>query len=42
MSKQAITIIFLVERSSDGWSVGVGDERLGLFLSRRQALDDVK
>jgi hypothetical protein len=42
VAKQAITVIFLVERTSDGWSVGVGDERLGLFLTHRQALDDVK
>ena len=42
VAKQAITVIFLVERTSDGWSVGVGDERLGLFLTHRQALEDVK
>jgi hypothetical protein len=42
VAKQAITTIFLVERISDGWSVGVGDERLGLFSTHRQALADVK
>ena len=42
VAKQAITTIFLVERISGGWSVGVGDERLGLFATQRQALEDVK
>jgi hypothetical protein len=42
VAKQAITTIFLVERISDGWSVGVGDERLGLFSTHRKALNDVK
>ena len=42
MATQAITTIFVVERISGGWSVGVGDERLGLFSTRRKALEDVK
>ena len=42
VAKQTITTIFLVERTNDGWSVSVGDERLGLFSTHRQALDDVK
>ena len=42
VAKQAITTIFLVERISDGWTVGIGDERLGLFSTHRQALTDVR
>jgi hypothetical protein len=42
VAKQTITTIFLVERISDGWSVCVGDERLGLFSTHRQALANVK
>ena len=42
VATQAITTIFVVERISDGWSVSVGEERLGLFATQRQALDDVK
>ena len=42
VAKQAITTIFLVEPTNDGWSVRIGDERLGSFSTRRQALDDVK
>ena len=42
MATQAITTIFVIERISGGWSVGVGDERLGLFSTHRKALEDVK
>jgi len=42
VATQAITTVFVVERISGGWSVGVGDERLGLFSTRRMALEDVK
>jgi hypothetical protein len=42
VAEQTITTTFLVERTNDGWSVGVGDERLGLFSTHRQALTDVK
>jgi hypothetical protein len=42
MAKEAITTIFIVERTSGGWSVGVGNERLGLFSSHRKALGDIK
>jgi hypothetical protein len=42
VATQAITTVFVVERISDGWSVGVGDERLGLFSTRRMALEYVK
>ena len=42
VAKQTITTIFIVEPANDGWSVGVGDERLSLFVTKRQALDDVK
>src|SRR5215470_6086284 len=42
VATQAITTIFLVECTDYGWSVGIRDERLGLFATKRQALDDVK
>ena len=42
MAKQAITTTFLVAPTDYGWSVDAGGERLGLFLTQRQALDDVK
>jgi hypothetical protein len=42
VAKQAITTIFLVEPTNVGWSVRIGDERLGSFSTQRQALDDVK
>jgi hypothetical protein len=42
VATQAITTIFVVERVSGGWSVGVGDEQLGLFPTRRKALEDAK
>jgi hypothetical protein len=34
--------IFSVEPTTYGWSVSDGAMRLGLFLSQRQALDDVR
>jgi len=40
--KQAIRTIFLVEPTTVGWYVRIGDERLGSFSTQRQALDDVK
>jgi hypothetical protein len=42
VAKQAITTIFLVEPTNDGWSVRIGDERLGSHPTQRQALHDVK
>ena len=42
VAKQAITTIFLVEPTNDGWSVRIGDERLGSFSTHRKALNDVK
>ena len=42
MAKQATTTTFLVELTNYGWSVGAGDERLGLFVTQQQALNDVK
>ena len=42
VAKQAITTIFLVEPTNDGWSVRIGDEGLGLFSTHRKALNDVK
>jgi hypothetical protein len=38
---QAITV-FSVEPTEYGWSVRDGAKRLGLFVSQRQALDDVR
>jgi len=42
MVKQATITTFLVELTNYGWSVGAGDERLGLFVTQQQALNDVK
>src|SRR5262245_8940542 len=42
MAKQTTTMTFLVEHTEYGWSVGAGDERLGLFVTQQQALNDVK
>ena len=42
VAKQAITTIFLIEPTNDGWSVRMGDDRLGSFSTQRQALKDVK
>jgi hypothetical protein len=33
---------FLVEPTEYGWSVRVEEKRLGLFVTQRHALDDVK
>ena len=33
---------FFVELTDYGWSVRAGTERLGLFVTQRQALKDVK
>ena len=40
--KAQVTTIFSVEPTEYGWSVSDGAKRLGLFVSRRQALDDVR
>jgi hypothetical protein len=42
MAKQTTSMTFLVEYTEYGWSVGAGDERLGLFMTQQQALNDVK
>jgi len=42
VTKRAITTTFVVEHTNYGWSVGVGSERMGLFVTQRQALDEVK
>jgi hypothetical protein len=42
VAKQAITTTFLVAPTDHGWAVDAGDERLGLFVTQRQALDYVK
>ena len=42
VAKQAITTTFLVAPTDHGWSVDAGDERLGLFVTQRQALDYVR
>jgi hypothetical protein len=36
------TSSFVVEPTDHGWSVRQGTERLGLFLTQRQALGDVR
>jgi hypothetical protein len=40
--KAQITTNFSVEPTEYGWSVSDGAVRLGLFVSQRQALDDVR
>ena len=35
-------INFLIERTDYGWSVRAGRERIGLFITQRQALDDTE
>jgi hypothetical protein len=40
--KAQATTIFSVELTEYGWSVRDGATRLGLFVSQRQALDDVR
>jgi hypothetical protein len=40
VTKRAPTA-FIVERTDYGWSVKAGAERLGLFVTQRQALTDV-
>jgi hypothetical protein len=40
--KAQVTTIFSVEPTAYGWSVSDGAMRLGLFVSQRQALDDVR
>jgi len=40
--KTLVTTIFSVEPTDYGWSVSDGAMRLGLFVSQRQALDDVR
>ena len=42
VAEQTITTVFLVQHTNHGWSVSAGDEGLGLFVTQRQALDDVK
>ena len=42
MVKAQIPTIFSVEPTEYGWSVSDGAVRLGLFVSQRQALDDVR
>ena len=34
--------MFFVEPTQYGWSVRIGTEQVGLFLTQRQALQDVK
>ena len=42
MIKRRIPTMFFVEPSPYGWAVRAGDERLGLFVTQRQALQDVR
>ena len=42
VAKRATMTTFVVERTNYGWSVGAGTERIGLFVTQRQALDGVK
>jgi hypothetical protein len=40
--KPVVPTSFFVEPTEYGWAVRVGTQRLGLFVSQRQALSDVK
>jgi hypothetical protein len=40
--KKQTSIVFSVEPTEYGWSVKEGASQLGLFLTQRHALDDVK
>ena len=42
VAKRAMTTTFVVENTSYGWSVGAGTKHVGLFVSQRQALDEVR
>jgi hypothetical protein len=42
VAKRATTTTFVVEHTDYGWSVGAGTEHMGLFVTQRQALDEVK
>jgi hypothetical protein len=42
VAKRAIITTFVVKNTSYGWSVGAGTKHVGLFMSQRQALDEVK
>jgi hypothetical protein len=42
MAKQVTTTTFSIAPTDYGWAVGAGGERLGLFVTQRQALEDVK
>ena len=42
VAKRATTTTFVVEHTNYGWSVCAGPERMGLFVTQRQALDEVK
>jgi hypothetical protein len=42
VAKRTTITTFVVENTNYGWSVGAGSERVGLFVTQRQALDEVK
>src|SRR5262249_38705395 len=42
MAKRATIPTFVVEPTNHGWSVCAGTERMGLFATQRQALEEVK
>jgi hypothetical protein len=42
VAKRVTITTFVVEPTNYGWSVRVGTERMGLFLTQRQALEEVK
>lgn len=42
MVNREISTSFLVEPTEYGWSVCAGNRRVGLFITQRQALADVK
>src|SRR5262245_43154958 len=42
MAKRATITTFVVEPTNHGWSVCAGTEGMGLFVTQRQALEEVK
>ena len=42
MTEPATATSFVIEQTEYGWSVWAGAERLGLFVTQRHAIGDVK
>jgi len=42
VAKRSTITTFVIEPTNYGWSVPAGTERRGLYVTQRQALEDVK